>query len=174
MSKETRFTVTMCILSVIVAILLICILYECYIYNTQYSGAYVYPEIDYIEEHEIAIHEIQPTSNREQEIKTITKRTLNPNNGVFYGPSGKETYYNLPMIGVINIMRRKGYSECDYPYIIREDGVKCLGDYVIVAANLDLYNRGQIIETSLGQGIVCDTGDFVKEDPTAIDIAVNW
>lgn len=37
-------------------------------------------------------------------------------NGVYNGPSGRETYYNLRMNRVVSIMRDKGYSEEEYPY----------------------------------------------------------
>lgn len=94
--------------------------------------------------------------------------------GVVNGPSGKETYYNLNMTTVVNIMRKAGYSEEEYPYWIREDGVKMLGDYVIVAADFNTRPRGTILESSLGYAIVCDTGSFVKTNPTQIDVAVNW
>ena len=96
---------------------------------------------------------------------------LNPTMGVVYGPSGKETYYNLDMSGVLNIMRGMGNSD---QYWVREDGAKMLGDYVIVAANLDNHPRGSLVETSLGTGIVCDTGGFAYQDPNQIDIATAW
>lgn len=99
---------------------------------------------------------------------------LTKSKGVVYGPSGKETYYNLNMTSVINSMRRLGYSEEEYPYWIREDGVKMLGDYVMVAANYEIRPKGTIIESSLGYAIVCDTGGFVNNHPTQIDIAVTW
>ena len=107
-------------------------------------------------------------------------QTRNPNwdgsvltrsKGVNYGPSGKETYYNLPMQGVVNIMRRMGNND---PYWVRDDGCKMLGDYIMVAANLDVHPRGSLVETSLGTAIVCDTGGFAKNNPTQLDIAVNW
>ena len=91
--------------------------------------------------------------------------------GTINGPSGKETYYNLNMDGVIAIMRRMGNND---PYWIREDGVKMLGDYVMVAANLHLRPRGSYVLTSLGMGIVCDTGGFARRNPYQLDIAVNW
>ena len=59
-------------------------------------------------------------------------------------------------------------------YWVREDGVKMLGDYVMVAANLKTHPRGSIVETSLGTGIVCDTGGFAKEHPERLDIATSW
>ena len=89
-----------------------------------------------------------------------------------YGPSGKETYYNLPMGGVIEIMRAMGNTD---EYWVRSDGVKMLGPYVMCAANLDLRPRGSLVMSSLGMAIVCDTGDFAEwGDPYWIDIAVNW
>lgn len=99
---------------------------------------------------------------------------LSKSKGVVNGPSGKETYYNLNMTGVINSMRRMGYTEEAYPYWVREDGVKMLGDYVIVAANYEIRPRGTILESSLGFAIVCDTGGFAKTNPTQIDVAVTW
>ncbi len=94
--------------------------------------------------------------------------------GVANGPSGFETYYNLPMGGVIDIMRSLGYDEANYPYWVREDGVKMLGDYVMCAADLSIRPEGTILPTSLGMGIVCDTGDFIYSDPYQLDIAVAW
>lgn len=99
---------------------------------------------------------------------------LTPWAGVVQGPSGLETYYNLNMDGVVSIMRGMGYDESTYPYWVREDGVKMLGDYIICAANLDIHPRGSIVDTSLGTAIVCDTGSFSYSDPYQIDIAVNW
>ena len=98
---------------------------------------------------------------------------MSADKGVNIGPTTKETWYNLDMTHVINRMRRRGYTEEEYPYYIREDGVKCLGDYVIVAADLDIHPRGTIVETSLGQGLVCDTGDFA-EIGDWYDIATDW
>ena len=99
---------------------------------------------------------------------------LSKSKGVVYGPSGKESYYNLNMTSVVNAMRRAGYSEAEYPYWIREDGVKMLGKYVMVAANYEIRPKGTIIESSLGYAIVCDTGGFAKTNPTQIDVAVSW
>lgn len=94
--------------------------------------------------------------------------------GVFSGPSGKETYYNLNMSGVISIMRSMGYDEATYPYWVRDDGVKMFGDYVMVAANLDIRPKGTILECSLGTAMVVDTGGFAASNPTQLDIRVNW
>ena len=91
--------------------------------------------------------------------------------GTITGPSGKETYYNLNMSGVVSIMRSLGNTD---EYWVRDDGVKMLGDYVMVAANLDVHPRGSLVETSLGMGIVCDTGSFASGNATQLDIAVSW
>ena len=99
---------------------------------------------------------------------------LTRSRGSIQGPSGKETYYNLNMSGVVSIMRRMGFSESEYPYNVRTDGVKCLGPYVMVAAHLGNRPRGSKVQTSLGTGIVCDTGGFAANNPTQIDIATLW
>lgn len=96
---------------------------------------------------------------------------LNRINGTVKGPSGKETYYNLNMSGVISIMRDLGYDD---EYWVRDDGVKMFGNYVMCAANLKLHPRGSLVETSLGTAIVCDTGSFAKTNPHQLDIAVSW
>lgn len=121
----------------------------------------------------------EPTTTTTVSTITATKSSwtgdvLSKSKGVVNGPSGRETYYNLNMTGVINSMRRAGYSETEYPYWVREDGVKMLGNYVMVAANYNIRPKGSIIESSLGAAIVCDTGSFVKHHPTQIDVAVTW
>lgn len=99
----------------------------------------------------------------------LTKR-----GGVFYGPSGKETYYNLPMGGCIRLMDEAGIEHGEY--WVRPDGCKMLGDYIMVAADLSVHPKGTLVETSLGTGIVCDTGTFIymSDGSNWIDIAVNW
>lgn len=99
---------------------------------------------------------------------------LSRSRGSIQGPSGKETYYNLNMSGVVSIMRRQGFSEAEYPYNVRADGVKCLGPYVMVAAHLGKRPRGSKVQTSLGTGLVCDTGGFAANNPTQIDVATSW
>ncbi len=91
------------------------------------------------------------------------------------GPSGQETYYNMDMSGVVSMMRNYyGFSEEEYPYWVREDGCKMLGDYIMVAAGLDVRPRGSLVQTSLGIGLVCDTGGFAYSDPYQLDIATAW
>lgn len=96
---------------------------------------------------------------------------LTASKGVNYGPTGKETYYNLNMSGVVDIMKSMGYDE---QYWVREDGVKMYGDYVMVAADLNTYPRGSLVESSLGTAIVVDTGSFAASNPNQLDIATEW
>lgn len=115
-------------------------------------------------------------SNKKTEVKPVTTyeysgSKLTRSKGVNQGPSGKETYYNLPMNGVIRIMRNASYN---YTYWVRDDGVKMYGDYVMIAADLSIRPRGSLVPTSLGMGIVCDTGTFIYSNQTQIDIAVTW
>lgn len=97
--------------------------------------------------------------------------TLTASKGVNYGPSGKETYYNLNMSGVVDIMQSMGYNA---QYWVREDGVKMYGDYVMVAADLNTHPRGSLVESSLGTAIVVDTGGFAASNPNQLDIATAW
>ena len=115
------------------------------------------------------------TEKKKTESKTVWNgKVLNKTIGTVNGPSGKETYYNLNMSGVIRIMRNLGYDSERYPYYVRNDGVKMLGPYIMCAANLKLRPRGTIVETSLGKAIVCDTGEFAKSNQRQLDIAVSW
>lgn len=118
----------------------------------------------------------------EEETEPITEEdyyiydgpVLNSRIGTIEGPSGKETYYNLPMGGIISIMRNAGFSEEEYPYWVRDDGCKMLGNYIMVAADLSIRPRGSLIECSLGMAIVCDTGNFIYSNPYQLDIATTW
>lgn len=103
-------------------------------------------------------------------LRSYPNLQLSKDIGTVQGPQGVEKYYNLPMDNVIENMRGEGYTELDYPYYIREDGVKMFGDFIMVAADLNKYPRGTIVETTLGQGIVCDH----CETPDVLDLAVNW
>ena len=124
---------------------------------------------------EVTIEETQPDTISEEtesyEQPVYTGPALNAQNGVVQGPSGKETYYNLDMSGVVSNMNSLGYYE---EYWVREDGCKMFGPYIMCAANLDVRPRGSIVETSLGQAIVCDTGGFASSNPYQLDIAVTW
>lgn len=100
-------------------------------------------------------------------------KTTKQNGGVM-GPSGRETYYNLNMKNCVANMRKRGYDEKTYPVWERDDGAKMFGHYVMIAANWKIRPLGTVIETSIGWGIVVDTGEFVKDYPRGIDLAVNW
>lgn len=124
-----------------------------------------------VEEEEYEEDSYEEESYDDVEVPDWDGAVLTASAGRIQGPSGEETYYNLPMDGVISIMKSCGY---DYEYSIREDGVKTYGGYVMCAANLDLRPRGSLIQTTLGMGIVCDTGGFAYGNPTQLDIAVTW
>ena len=97
---------------------------------------------------------------------------LTKSGGVYYGPSGKETYYNLDMNGVVSNAQNMGIEG---EYWVREDGCKMYGDYIICAADLNVHPRGSLVESSLGTCIVLDTGGFATNGSgVALDIAVNW
>ncbi len=85
----------------------------------------------------------------------------------------KETYYDLPMSGVMSLVSRA----CGVPavYYVRDDGVKVDSDgYVLVAAHLGRYPRCSVVETSLGPGKVYDTGAFAESNAEQFDIATDW
>lgn len=103
---------------------------------------------------------------------TPIQAKLNRRDGVNYYKGTKETYYNLNMKRIYERADRNFGSH--HKKWIREDGVKCYGPYVIVAAPLDIHPYGSIIETSLGEGIVLDTGAFAETNKDQIDIAVDW
>ena len=112
------------------------------------------------------------------------------------GPSGSETWYDLNMSKVVENME-KLYGYTDLVYSIRDDGVKVLSgttpdgekfeNLVIVAADVyhesanpnGTFQRGQIVETSLGMGIVADyCGRSVSTRKSSgevhFDIATAW
>lgn len=93
---------------------------------------------------------------------------LNPEDGINYYYGTLETYYNLDMSGVVDWMHDLGYQG---DYWVRDDGVKMFGDYVMVAAEYDQYPKGSVVETSLGTGLVCDTGEGGYD---WFDIATAW
>ncbi len=93
---------------------------------------------------------------------------LTPSAGVCYFEGHMETYYNLDMSGVIDIMYNLGY---DGEYWVRADGCKMLGEYIMCAADFGWLPRGSIVETSLGTGIVCDTG---AGGWNWLDVATCW
>lgn len=109
-------------------------------------------------------------------VKEYDGPVLTKKGGVIHnGPAGgDETYYDLNMNKVVKVMRDKGFDEANFPYWVRDDGVKMLGNFVMVAANLEVHPRGTIVQTSLGVGLVCDTGEFAKTNRLKLDIATSW
>lgn len=115
----------------------------------------------------------QPTATYAQTNSTPTQNynyntsysngVLTPSGGVNSFNGNTETYYNLDMSGVIANAQNMGIQG---EYWVRDDGVKMYGDYVIVASQ---HDKGSIIETSLGTGIVldyCPAG--------TVDVATAW
>ena len=96
---------------------------------------------------------------------------LTASGGVNYYGEQKETYYNLNMSRVVSNAQANGIEG---EYWVREDGVKMIGDKVIVAANQDVHPYGSTVETSMGTGIVLDTGGFASGNPAQVDIATDW
>lgn len=133
-----------------------------------------------------------PTENKSTNYHPIdytwNGKVLNNRNGTVMGPSGKETYYNMDMSNIVSCLeKRSGWVWNDIKkhgntgnvrgkYWIREDGCKMFGDYIMVAAKLSVHPRGSLVETSLGTGIVVDTGGFANtsKGDRWIDIATNW
>ncbi|MBD5096771.1 MAG: hypothetical protein HDT40_07190 [Lachnospiraceae bacterium] len=113
-----------------------------------------------------------PTAVYASEPSTPDSGILTASGGVNYNANGnKETYYNLDMGGVVSNAYSMGVTG---EYWVRDDGVKMLGDYVMVAACYDVYPKGSLVDTSLGTGIVVDTGGFAESNPYQLDIAVSW
>ena len=79
-----------------------------------------------------------------------------------------ETWYDLDMSKVVANAQAAGIP-CEYS--VREDGVKCFGEWVIVAAHPSIP-RYSLVETSLGTGIVLDR--HTCQDAELIDIATDW
>lgn len=129
-------------------------------------------EIIYDENPEDDIEELyeveNPLNDNSSQLEHTNTGVLTPSKGVNYFNGRKETYYNLDMSGCVSIMRSLGNSD---EYWIRSDGCKMLGNYIMCAANLSIYPRGSLVETSLGTAIVVDTGYL---ESNQIDIAVSW
>lgn len=96
---------------------------------------------------------------------------LTAESGTFTFEGHTETYYNLDMSVVVQVAQSRGIAG---EYHVRSDGVKMLGDYIMVAACYDIHPYGSLMNTSLGMGIVVDTGGFVAWNPTGCDIATMW
>lgn len=113
----------------------------------------------------------ESTAEVEEVLPAWDGTRLNRDRGSIYGPSGKECWYNLNMTPVITLAQQRGVSGS---FWVRDDGVKMYGNYIMVAACYTTHPYGSLVETSLGTGIVLDTGGFAQTMPNLIDIAVRW
>ena len=115
----------------------------------------------------------------------LSETYLTAYDGTYYWESSdmggmKESYYPCSLSGVFNLFS----EEIGYDYssvVLRSDGVWCIAlgeseeDWLVcVAADLDVFPRGSLVRTSLGYGIVCDTGEFTcyENGSRWFDIAV--
>ena len=122
------------------------------------------------------LKEAKAKKQEEKAAKAVTYTTpsgacLTPTSGIYWFGEQLETYYNLDMSTVVAVAQSSGIAG---DYWVRSDGCKMLGDYIMVAACYDVHPYGSTVQTSLGTGIVVDTGGFAANNPTQIDIAVNW
>lgn len=145
------------------------------LYRISVNNQTLYVNKDKLTDHALTFQERLPEIQAEPVTYTWSGAILNTASGSVSGPSGKETYYNLDMSGVISVMRSMGFNETDYPYWVRSDGAKMLGPYVMVAADLNEHAKGSVIDISLGKALVCDTGAFTSNGSgTKVDVAVTW
>ena len=132
-----------------------------------------------IERIDTDVEEVKISKANKKKTYTANTKTVYPQNtdgltasaGVNYYGEQKETYYNLNMSRVVSNAQGNGL---DGEYWVRDDGCKMYGDYVIVAANQEVHPYGSTVETSMGTGIVLDTGGFASGNPTQVDIATDW
>ena len=110
----------------------------------------------------------------EEQVEEIPKAAvLNRRDGVNYFNGQKETYYNLKMGGVIRLLDEMGIEHGEY--WTRDDGVKMLGDYIMLATDTRRWPKGTILETSLGTGLVVDhCSGSESYSGLWIDVAVTW
>lgn len=115
---------------------------------------------------------VETDHEREQGVERLTKGWWR-----FNWPSGPETWYDLPMGKVVKYMEDLWYTEKKwYKFRVRNDGVKMLGNYVMVAANINRRPKGTLVKTSLGMWIVCDKCERAHQrgNERLIDVAVDW
>ena len=118
------------------------------------------------------IEELEDSDNPKQEKNPVPSGAhLTKEGGVFTFEGHTETYYNLDMSVVVQVAQSKGIAG---EYHVRSDGAKMLGDYIMVAADYSVHPYGSLVNTSLGMGIVVDTGGFIAWNPQNIDISCAW
>ena len=95
--------------------------------------------------------------------------------GLFYwnGPNGLESYYCLDVDTYVSNMRASGFSEEEYPYWIDEAGFQKLGQYIMCAANHELYPLGTLINGEFGTYVVVDYWGG-EHDPNYVEIYTDW
>ena len=117
------------------------------------------------------------TEYPQKQVQTIGTKPgsgISRSKGVFMFTDSKgivhrETFYDLSMSRVMQNCGAGGQ------YSVRSDGVKVDPEgYVIIAANLNIYPRCSIVETSVGPAKVYDTGGFALVHPYGFDIATDW
>ncbi len=102
---------------------------------------------------------------------------------IYTGADGrltKETWCDLNPNNLAKLMREQHGIELDF--WIREDGVYMYGDYVMVAADIPHmdgteqaaeYRKGDLVETSLGTGMVvdlCGMAEMTRKGQTDVDV----
>lgn len=105
-------------------------------------------------------------------LTTLLAVVLTAKLGTIQNGVNKETWYDLNMSKVVE--RADAFYGLHDVYAVRDDGVKTYNGFVIVATNYETYPYGTVIPTSLGLGLVLDTGEFAKESKNIVDIATNW
>ena len=103
-------------------------------------------------------------------ITTLFAITLTARLGTIQFEGHRETWYNLDMSRITR--QTDEATGLTNMYNVREDGVKCYGPFVIVAADLNLHPRYTLVNTSLGTGVVLDA--HTATDRETIDIATDW
>lgn len=101
----------------------------------------------------------------------VEDKVLTKKGGINSFEGHQESWYNLKMTKVVQRAQANGITGV---YWENSDGLKMYGSYIIVAANYDIYPYGSLVNTSRGIGVVLDTGEFIKKNPTMIDLAVAW
>lgn len=147
--------------------------------NTNDTNANTNTDTNAVQAQETSSNEVSEQANTNTQVNNQTAQAGSYNGQVLSASAGRvaspaggtESYYNLPENVVVANAKSAGIEG---DYWVRADGVKMLGNYVMVAANLNVHPRGSIVQTTLGSGVVVDTGEFSISSPRDLDIAVNW
>lgn len=117
--------------------------------------------------------EAAETAESESEVPEWNGEVLTARMGVLkVGPNGGcEKWHNKDMSERVKGLKDIGI---ELEYWVSDDGIQMYGPYVLVGANLEIYDIGDVIVCSWGEAIVCDTGDYAKIDPLWVNIATVW